>query len=167
MPYVTKTLTIMVPKDNPAHITSLADLGKPDVRLAMPNPEFEGIARQIEASLKKAGGQALADEVYKTKVADGSTILTHIHHRQTPLFLMQGRAEAGCHLAIRSGVPGTSGTSDYPRRYPGQPEHNRDLRRRGGEGRSPPGSGEAVAFLHPLPAGLVDLRALRVQAVRR
>jgi ABC-type molybdate transport system substrate-binding protein len=61
----------------------------------MPNPEFEGIARQIEASLKKAGGQALADAVYKTKVADGSTILTHIHHRQTPLFLMQGHADAG------------------------------------------------------------------------
>ncbi len=95
VPYVTNTLTIMVPKGNLGHVTSLADLGKPDVRLAMPNPEFEGIARQIEASLKKAGGQALADEVYKTKVADGSTILTHIHHRQTPLFLVQGRAEAG------------------------------------------------------------------------
>ncbi len=26
---------------------------------------------------------------------DGTTILTQIHHRQTPLFLMQGRAEAG------------------------------------------------------------------------
>jgi molybdate transport system substrate-binding protein len=95
VPYVTNTLTIMVPKDNPGHVTSLADLGKPDVRLAMPNPEFEGIANQIETSLKKAGGQSLADAVYKTKVADGSTILTHIHHRQTPLFLMQGRAEAG------------------------------------------------------------------------
>jgi ABC-type molybdate transport system substrate-binding protein len=95
VPYATNTLTIMVPKGNPAHVTGLADLGKPNVRLAMPNPEFEGIARQIEASLKKAAGQALADTVYKTKVADGSTILTHIHHRQTPLFLMQGRADAG------------------------------------------------------------------------
>jgi molybdate transport system substrate-binding protein len=61
----------------------------------MPNPEFEGVARQIEASLKKAGGEALATTVYKTKIADGTTILTHIHHRQTPLFLMQGRAQAG------------------------------------------------------------------------
>src|SRR5258708_33161066 len=95
VPYVTNTLTIMVPKGNPGHVTDLADLGRPDIRLAMPNPEFEGIARQIETSLKKAGGQALADAVYKTKVADGSTILTHIHHRQTPLFLMQGRADAG------------------------------------------------------------------------
>jgi molybdate transport system substrate-binding protein len=95
VPYVTNTLTIMVPKGNPAHVTGLADLGKADIRLAMPNPAFEGIARQIEASLRKAGGAALADKVYKTKVTDGTTILTHIHHRQTPLFLMQGRAQAG------------------------------------------------------------------------
>jgi ABC-type molybdate transport system substrate-binding protein len=95
IPYVTNTLAIMVPKDNPAHVTGLADLGKPGVRLAMPNPEFEGIARQIQESLKKAGGSALADMVYKNKVTDGSTVLTHIHHRQTPLFLMQGVADAG------------------------------------------------------------------------
>ncbi len=95
VPYVTNTLAIMVPKGNPAHITGLADLGKPDVKLVMPNPEFEGIARQIKASLVKAGGEALARSVYETKVRDGSTVLTHIHHRQTPLFLMQGRGEAG------------------------------------------------------------------------
>src|SRR5438132_653071 len=78
IPYVTNTLAIMVPKDNPAHVTGLADLGKPGLRLAMPNPEFEGIARQIQESLKKAGGSALADMVYKNKVTDGSTVLTHI-----------------------------------------------------------------------------------------
>ncbi|WNC89125.1 substrate-binding domain-containing protein [Paraburkholderia sp. FT54] len=94
-PYVTNTLTIMVPKGNPAHITGLADLGKPGIRLAMPNPEFEGIARQIKASLSHAGGNALLNEVYGTKVAGGSTMLTHIHHRQTPLWIMQGKAEAG------------------------------------------------------------------------
>ncbi len=95
VPYVTNTLTIMVPKNNPAQVMSLAYLGKPGIRLAMPNPAFEGIARQIDAALKKAGGDALATAVYKTKVADGSTVLTHIHHRQTPLFLMQGLADAG------------------------------------------------------------------------
>ena len=94
-PYVTNTLTIMVPAGNPAHVTGLADLGRPDLHLVMPNPAFEGVARQIEASLKKAGGDALATTVYKTKVVDGSAILTRIHHRQTPLFLMQGRAQAG------------------------------------------------------------------------
>jgi molybdate transport system substrate-binding protein len=95
VPYATNILTIMVPKDNPAHIAGLADLGKPGVKLAMPNPEFEGIARQIETSLRKAGGENLAKAVYEDKVKDGSTVLTHIHHRQTPLFLMQGVVEAG------------------------------------------------------------------------
>ncbi|GAN76988.1 substrate-binding domain-containing protein [Acidisphaera rubrifaciens] len=95
VPYVTNTLTIMVPKGNPGHVTGLADLGKPGIRLVMPNPAYEGIARQIKASLVKAGGDALAEAVYATKVHDGTTILTHIHHRQTPLFLMQGRGDAG------------------------------------------------------------------------
>ena len=95
VPYVTNTLTIMLPKDNPAHVANLADLGKPSVRLVMPNPEFEGIARQIKAALTKAGGEALEKTVYETKVAERETILTRIHHRQSPLFLMLGRADAG------------------------------------------------------------------------
>jgi molybdate transport system substrate-binding protein len=95
VPYVTNTLTIMVPKGNPARIAGLADLGRPEVRLAMPNPEFEGVAQQIRASLEKAGGEALATAVYDTKVRDGTTRLTRIHHRQTPLWLMQCRAQAG------------------------------------------------------------------------
>ena len=93
--YVTNDLTIMVPKGNPARIAGLADLGRPSVRLAMPNPEFEGVARQIKATLAKAGGDVLVKSVYEDKVASGATILTHIHHRQTPLFLMQGLADAG------------------------------------------------------------------------
>ena len=95
VPYATNTLAIMVPKGNPARIASLADLGKPGVRLVMPNPEFEGIGRQIEASLEKAGGPELVKQVYQTKVASGETLLTHIHHRQSPMYLMQGKADAG------------------------------------------------------------------------
>ncbi|HTC08302.1 MAG TPA: substrate-binding domain-containing protein [Acetobacteraceae bacterium] len=94
VPYVTNDLTIMVPQGNPAHIASLADLARPGVRLTMPNPAFEGIARQIKQALDKAG-TGLANTVYDSKVKDGTTILTHIHHRQTPLFLMQGLADAG------------------------------------------------------------------------
>ena len=95
VPYVTNSLAIMVPSGNPGRVKTLSDLARPDLHVVMPNPEFEGIARQIEASLKKAGGDTLATTVYKTKVADGGTVLTQIHHRQTPLFLMQGRAQAG------------------------------------------------------------------------
>ncbi|RAS38730.1 substrate-binding domain-containing protein [Paraburkholderia bryophila] len=95
VPYVTNQLTIMVRQGNPQHVRSLNDLGKPELRLAMPNPAFEGVTRQIDASLVKAGGEALASTVYGDKVRAGSTELTHIHHREIALFLMQGRADAG------------------------------------------------------------------------
>ena len=95
VPYVTNDLTIMVPAGNPAGVHGLADLARPDVRLAMPNPEFEGVSRQIKSALANAGGPELVKAVYETKVAAGSTELTRIHHRQTPLFLMLGTAQAG------------------------------------------------------------------------
>jgi molybdate transport system substrate-binding protein len=93
--FATNDLAIMVPAGNPARLTGLADLGRVGLTLAMPNPEFEGIARQIRASLVKAGGEALAERVYGKKVQDGETVLTRIHHRQTPLLLMQHLVEAG------------------------------------------------------------------------
>lgn len=95
VPYATNTLTIMVPKGNPARVAGLADLARPDLRIAMPNPAFEGVARQIKAALVRAGGEALVREVYDRKVKAGTTLLTRIHHRQTPLWLMQGRVAAG------------------------------------------------------------------------
>lgn len=95
VPYVTNTLTIMVPRGNPADVHNLSDFGRPEIRLAMPNPEYEGIARQIKLALSKAGGPKMAETVYEEKVRDGTTQLTHIHHRQTPLLLMQQRAQAG------------------------------------------------------------------------
>ncbi len=95
VPYVSNVLTIMVARDNPAQIAGLADLGRRNVRLAMPNPDFEGVTDQIKMSLRKAGGDSLVTMVYDTKVKDGSTYLTQIHHRQTPMLLMQGRADAG------------------------------------------------------------------------
>jgi molybdate transport system substrate-binding protein len=93
--FATNNLTIMVPAGNPAHVMRLADLGRAGLALAMPNPEFEGVARQARASLVKAGGEPLAESVYGAKVRSGETVLTRIHHRQTPLFLMQHLVEAG------------------------------------------------------------------------
>jgi molybdate transport system substrate-binding protein len=93
--FATNDLTIMVPAGNPARVAGLADLGRAGLALAMPNPQFEGVATQIRASLVKAGGEALAEAIYDAKVKSGETILTRIHHRQTPLFLMQHFAEAG------------------------------------------------------------------------
>lgn len=93
--YATNDLTIMVPKGNPAGIKGLSDLGKPGVRLVMPNPAWEGVSRQIKGSLKKAGGEKLSRTVYEDKVKSGETTLTRIHHRQSPMFLMSKKADAG------------------------------------------------------------------------
>lgn len=92
--YARNPLAILVAAGNPKHVAGLADLGRADVRVSMPNPEWEGIARQIEAAYLKAGGEGLDKAVMVTKVADGSTFLTHIHHRQSPLRVLQGASDA-------------------------------------------------------------------------
>lgn len=93
--YATNDLAIMIHAGNPHHIRSLNDLARPGIRLSMPNPEWEGVARQIQASLRKAGGDTLEKTVYQDKVKSGATLLTEIHHRQTPMRIMSGRADAG------------------------------------------------------------------------
>ncbi len=93
--YATNNLEIMVPKGNPQHITGLKDLSNPALRLSMPNPEWEGVANQIGEALRRAGGDELFQAVYKEKVSDGKTVLTEIHHRQTPMSILAGQADAG------------------------------------------------------------------------
>jgi ABC-type molybdate transport system substrate-binding protein len=93
--YATNDLAIMVRRGNPLNIRSLQDLGTERVRLAMPNPGWEGVAKQISASIEKAGGKGLVDTVMNKKVSDGTTFLTQIHHRQTPMRIMTGQSDAG------------------------------------------------------------------------
>ncbi|MGH7868929.1 MAG: extracellular solute-binding protein, partial [Candidatus Dormibacteraceae bacterium] len=59
------------------------------------NPAWEGVTRQISNSLRKAGGEDLYQRVMVKKVKDGSTYLTHIHHRQTPMRILGGQSDAG------------------------------------------------------------------------
>lgn len=93
--YATNDLEIMVSARNPNGIHPLNDLARPDLRLSMPNPQWEGVANQIADSLRKAGGDSLYQAVYQDKVKAGKTVLTEIHHRQTPMRIMSGRVDAG------------------------------------------------------------------------
>jgi ABC-type molybdate transport system substrate-binding protein len=93
--YATNDLEVMIPAANPKNIHSLKDLGRADVALSMPNPAWEGVASQIADSLRKAGGDSLYQAVYQEKVKNGKTILTEIHHRQTPMRIMSGQVDAG------------------------------------------------------------------------
>lgn len=93
--YASNDLVIMVKEGNPKGIRSLKDLGRADVRVSMPNPEWEGVARLIEQSLHKAGGNDLVRQIMVTKRKAGTTFLTHVHHRQTPMRILEGLADAG------------------------------------------------------------------------
>jgi len=93
--FATNDLAIMVRAGNPDRVAGLADLARAGLALSMPDPAFEGVARQIRESLVKVGGEALAEAVYGRKVSDGQALLTRIHHRQTPLLLMQHIVDAG------------------------------------------------------------------------
>lgn len=93
--YAYNKLAIMVAKGNPQNIQDLKDLERKNIRVSMPNPEWEGIGRRIEEAYVKAGGDELKNAIMKTKVADSSTYLTQIHHRQTPMRIMYGKSDAG------------------------------------------------------------------------
>ncbi|WP_083252117.1 molybdate ABC transporter substrate-binding protein [Pedobacter steynii] len=93
--YAKNKLAIMVQKGNPARIERLQDLGRADVKIAMPNPEWEGIGKRIEEAYVKAGGVALKKKIMMDKVQDKSTYLTQIHHRQTPMRILYGESQAG------------------------------------------------------------------------
>lgn len=93
--YASNQLAIMVAKGNPKHVQGLKDLARPDVRVSMPNPAWEGVANLIIESYTKAGGEGLNTEIMRNKVQNGGTFLTHIHHRQTPLRIMLQESDAG------------------------------------------------------------------------
>jgi len=93
--YAQNKLAIMVRQGNPQHVQSLRDLGKDNVNVSMPNPEWEGIGRRIEEAYVKAGGEELKRRIMQEKVKSKSTFLTHIHHRQTPLRVLRKESDAG------------------------------------------------------------------------
>lgn len=94
-PYARNGLAILVPAANPAAVRDLHDLGRPGVRVSMPNPAYEGVGRLIVKALEKAGGAELVSRVMEEKVATGETYLTRIHHRETIHLLRDGLADAG------------------------------------------------------------------------
>ncbi|VAW37087.1 putative sulfate-binding protein [hydrothermal vent metagenome] len=94
-PYARNGLAILVPAADPADVRGLKDLGRPGVRVSMPNPSHEGVGRLIVKALEKAGGPELVKQVMEEKVASGETYLTRIHHRETINLLRDGLVDAG------------------------------------------------------------------------
>ena len=92
--YASNTLALLVARGNPHHVTGLGDLARPGLRIALPNPETEGIGRLALRALAAAGGEELREAVAGAKQRAGETVLTAIHHRQSPAWLAAGATDA-------------------------------------------------------------------------
>jgi ABC-type molybdate transport system substrate-binding protein len=93
--YLRNRLVIMVPAANPAGVDGVAALGREGVRVSQPNPEYEDIAAHVLAMYRAAGGPELERRIMEEKLASGETLLTTVHHRETPDRLLAGEAHAG------------------------------------------------------------------------
>lgn len=93
--YLHNKLALMVRAGNPQSILQVQDLGRNDVRVSQPNPEHEHIAQYTLRMYESAGGKELVRTIMENKLAQGSTMLTTVHHRETPERLLQGQADAG------------------------------------------------------------------------
>jgi len=93
--YLHNRIVLMVTEGNPARISSVQDLARSEVRISQPNPEYEDIAFHIMDMYRDAGGEALVHRIMEEKRAEGTTILTTVHHRETPLRIVKGEADVG------------------------------------------------------------------------
>ncbi|MDX1763244.1 MAG: substrate-binding domain-containing protein [bacterium] len=93
--YLHNRIVLMVPRGNPAGISTVADLGADHIRISQPNPEYEDIAHPIVAMYRQVGGAALVRRIMEEKEKAGTTLLTTVHHRETPERLLRGEADVG------------------------------------------------------------------------
>ncbi|MEJ2672093.1 MAG: substrate-binding domain-containing protein [Deltaproteobacteria bacterium] len=93
--YLHNRIVLMVRENNPLKISSVQDLAADQVRISQPNPQYEDIAEHIVNMYQQAGGQPLVTQIMETKNNQGTTILTTVHHRQTPERLLSGEADVG------------------------------------------------------------------------
>ncbi len=109
--YASNVLALLVRAGNPTGIVAMTDLARPGLRVALPDPLTEGIGRLALHALSAAGGDRLHDEVIEVKRRSGQTVLTTIHHRQSPAWLAEGTTdvavvwETEAHHLIASGAP--------------------------------------------------------------
>jgi ABC-type molybdate transport system substrate-binding protein len=93
--YLHNRLALMVAAGNPQGISSVQDLARSGIRISQPNPRHEDIAAYTLQMYRQAGGQTLVDRIMKDKQEAGETLLTTVHHRETPRRIMDGAVDAG------------------------------------------------------------------------
>jgi ABC-type molybdate transport system substrate-binding protein/predicted alpha/beta hydrolase family esterase len=107
--YLHNRLTLMVPPGNPAAIAEVSDLGRKTVRISQPDPANEDIALHIMDMYRQAGGEELVERIMEEKRAEGTTVLTVVHHRETPLRIAGGTVDVGPVWATEAGHAASQG----------------------------------------------------------
>jgi molybdate transport system substrate-binding protein len=93
--YLHNRLSLMVPEGNPAGIKNVSDLKNGDVRISQPDPDNEDIAFHIMDMYRQAGGEELVRRIMEEKRTEGTTMLTVVHHRETPLRILGKTVDVG------------------------------------------------------------------------
>ena len=93
--YLHNRLTLMVPEGNPAQIMSVLDMAGDNIRISQPDPENEDIAFHIIDMYRLAGGEDLVYRIMEEKRAEGTTVFTVVHHRETPLRISKKTVDVG------------------------------------------------------------------------
>lgn len=92
--YLHNRIVLLTPPGNPAKIKSVEDLARDEIRISQPGA-MEDITKYIIDMYEMAGGKKLVHRIMEEKRAEGTTILTIVHHRETPLRLKKGTVDVG------------------------------------------------------------------------
>jgi len=96
--YMHNQLVLMVAEGNPKHIKGIADLGRPELQVMLPNPVNEGI-------MKFYAKKVLENNGLWGKLSDGkecqscygapNAYFTTVHHREIPEGIKAGKVDVG------------------------------------------------------------------------
>jgi len=92
--YLHNRIVLKVPEGNLGGIKTVHDLGRDEVRISQPGA-MEDITGYITDMYRSAGGDALVKKILDHKRVEGTTILTIVHHRETPLRMEKGTVDVG------------------------------------------------------------------------
>lgn len=93
--YLRNRIVLMVRAGNPLGIQNLEDIADERVRVSQPDPDHEDIARHILRMYHEAGGEELVEWIMNSKREAGATLMTVVHHRETPRRILDGVADVG------------------------------------------------------------------------
>lgn len=92
--YLHNRIVLLTPPGNPARMKSVEDLARDEIRISQPGA-MEDITKYIIDMYEGAGGKRFVHRIMEEKRAEGTTILTIVHHRETPLRLKKGTVDVG------------------------------------------------------------------------